>query len=67
MTKKKRIKKAIKIATMYGQIDGDHHKAWVIDQMLRVLAGEEYEKIIAEYCDGEDGTQTYRWYIGIAP
>ena len=22
-----------------GQVDGDHHKAWVIDQMVRALTG----------------------------
>jgi len=32
------------IATRFGGIDGDHHKQWVIDQMLRaVLDKEEYE------------------------
>jgi hypothetical protein len=23
----------------YGQIDGDHHKAWVLDQVARILKG----------------------------
>jgi hypothetical protein len=23
----------------YGQIDGDHHKAWVLDQIARILKG----------------------------
>lgn len=23
----------------YGQIDGDHHKAWVLDQVARILNG----------------------------
>lgn len=30
-------KEALEIARRYGQIDGDHHKAWVIDQMVRAL------------------------------
>jgi hypothetical protein len=34
-----RIKKAIDYAVRYGGIDGDHHKAWVIDQMVRALTG----------------------------
>jgi len=64
-----RIDEAIEIATEYGQIDGAHHKAWVIDQMVRVLAGsrEEYERIVSEACDGEDGADTYEWDEGIAP
>jgi hypothetical protein len=31
------IKKALELATIYGQIEGAHHKAWVIDQMVRAL------------------------------
>jgi len=34
-----RIKKALELAVQFGGIDGDHHKAWVIDQMVRVLTG----------------------------
>lgn len=34
-----RIKKALDYAVRYGGIDGDHHKAWVIDQMVRALTG----------------------------
>ena len=62
-----RIDKAIELAVRYGGIDGDHHKAWVIDQMVRVLAGHEYERIVKDACDGEDGPDTYTWEEGIAP
>lgn len=31
------VDKAIDFAVRYGGIDGDHHKAWVIDQMVRAL------------------------------
>jgi len=34
-----RIKNALEFAVKYGGIDGDHHKAWVIDQMVRALTG----------------------------
>jgi len=34
-----RIKDALHYAERYGQTDGDHHKAWVIDQMVRALTG----------------------------
>lgn len=63
------IEKALEIAEGYSQIDGGHHKAWVIDQMVRKLlvTEEAYKKFIAEYCDGEDGTDTYEWDVGIAP
>lgn len=58
---------ALEIALRYGQIDGEHHKAWVIDQMCRALLGEEYEQWVADANDGEDGPQTYTWDEGIAP
>lgn len=62
-----RIAEAISIALGYGGSDGAHHKMWVIDQMLRALAGEEYMDMIAEYKAGEDGPNTYDWDEGIAP
>lgn len=62
----KRITDAIIIAVDYGQIDGAHHKMWVIDQMVRALAGDAYEGIIKEFCSGEDGPETYDWDEGIA-
>ncbi len=34
-----RIKKALEFAMRFGGIDGDDHKAWVIDQMVRALTG----------------------------
>ena len=34
-----RIVDALLVASSYGQTDGDHHKAWVIDQMVRYLTG----------------------------
>ena len=57
------IDKVRNIAYEYGQIDGDHHKTWVIDQMIRELLGTEYDNFIKEY--EEDGE--YTWDIGIAP
>ena len=60
---------ALAIAKTYGGIDGDHHKAWVIDQMVRTLlmALDAYELWVADYCEGKDGPDTYEWPTGIAP
>lgn len=52
---------------MYGAIDGAHHKMWVIDQMVRVLTGGDYDQWVRDFCAGEDGPQTYEWNEGIAP
>lgn len=62
-----RIAAALDLAIRYGGIDGDHHKAWVIDQMVRQLAGDDYDKLVAEACSGEDGPGSYEWDCGIAP
>ena len=74
-----------------GVYDGDHHKMYLIDQIVRILTdcpierttaslssfssyqyeargkSEEYKKFVADYCDGEDGPDTYQWNTGIAP
>ena len=62
-----RIDEAITIAVKYGGIDGEHHKTWVIDQMVRALAGDRYETIVKDAKAGEDGPETYAWDVGIAP
>lgn len=58
------INDAVDLAIRYGQIDGGHHKTWVIDQMLRALTGDEYERVLRESDpEGEYG----EWDTGIAP
>ena len=57
------INNAIDLAFQYAQIDGSHHKMWVIDQMLRTLLGGNYDNFVKEY--EEDGE--YTWDTGIAP
>lgn len=62
-----RIKKALEYAWSYGQIDGSHHKMWVIDQMVRTLLGEEeYIKWVESY-EAPDGEDYWEWDVGIAP
>lgn len=58
---------ALELIVQYGGIDGDHHKAWVLDQVTRVLAGAEYGALVKEAKAGEDGPETYGWDEGIAP
>jgi len=67
MTESERIDAAIELAVRYGGIDGDHHKAWVIDQMVRALAGDRYEQIVTDAKMGDEGPDSYRWDVGIAP
>lgn len=34
---------AMEFITRYGQIDGEHHKSWVLDQVSRILLGSPIE------------------------
>lgn len=67
MTDLEKIDAALDLAVRYGQIDGDHHKAWVIDQIVRTLTGDQYDVFLAAAKAGEDGPDTYDWNVGIAP
>lgn len=67
MSERERIERAVDLGIRYGQIDGEHHKTWVIDQMLRALLGDAYEATVKASCAGEDGPNTYDWDTGIAP
>ncbi len=74
MTPEEKINKALEIAFEYGQIDGSHYKAWVIDQIVRILLGDEYKNKIKEYMfEGKDEIEAlqtgdyYDWDTGIAP
>jgi hypothetical protein len=62
-----RIDEAVGIAVRYGGSDGAHHKAWVIDQMVRALTGPLYPHVVAEAKAGPGGPDTYTWDEGIAP
>lgn len=52
------ISQALETAIRFGGIDGDHHKAWVIDQMVRLLAGDDYADLVES---------NQPWDEGIAP
>ena len=61
------VAKALEVALRFGGIDGDHHKAWVIDQMVRSLLGNGYEAWVVESKDGDDGPDSYTWEQGMPP
>lgn len=63
----KQISQALETAFDYGQSDGEHHKAWVIDQMVRALTGKKYDKWINDYMYDEETRDSYTWDKGIAP
>lgn len=60
---KTRIEEAIDIATYVMAIDGDHHKVWGLDQIVKVLAAENYDDVVKEF-EGETGKD---WDEGTRP
>ena len=65
--KYKQIKKALDLIFEYGQIDEGHHKAWVIDQIVRILIKDKYDEWVKNYIYDEETGDTYTWDKGIAP
>ena len=61
------ISKALDVAYSHGQTDGAHHKAWVIDQMVRRLLGDNYDEWIKNYKHEDGDDEAYSWDVGIAP
>jgi hypothetical protein len=48
----------------YGGVDGDHHKNWVLDQVVRILKGT---KVIVKVGRWSDGQEEYRITLDEAP
>lgn len=63
----RRIERAIELACRFGGTDEIHHLKWVLDQMVRELAGDRYNQIVVTTTSGENGPNTYRWDLGTAP
>lgn len=60
-------KRVLDLIFEYGQIDGGHHKMWVIDQIVRILTKDKYNEWIKDYVYDKETGDTYSWDKGIAP
>lgn len=58
--------KMIALSQRAAVVDADG-KAWVLDQVARILAGDQYGEFVAIACAGPAGPATYSWDVGIAP
>jgi hypothetical protein len=67
MKKREKIAAVMKIVERYGSIDGAHHKDWCLDQIARIIKGDQYEEWVVDMQNGEDGPETYSYDEGIAP
>ena len=52
---------ALYFIEQYGQIDGGHHKQWVIDQIARILKGTPIVGVVVSW---SDGSIEYRFSTG---
>ena len=64
---KEKINNVLELIFQYGQIDGEHHKTWVIDQIVRILTENDYDKWVQHYEYDEETGEDYTWDTGIAP
>ena len=55
--------RAMEYARLYAQIEGDHHRLWVIDQMARCLLGDGYEQFVKDY----ENNGEFQWDVGSPP
>lgn len=62
---------ALKVASEFAMYDGDHHKMWVIDQMVRHLTGCPVEQRTAKDYRGQEysyealgESEAYREFVG---
>ena len=54
---------ALDVAYAFADVDGEHHKTWVIDQMVRALTGDGYADWVSDY----ERNGEYTWDTGVAP
>lgn len=55
---------ALEYIGCYGQIDGGHHKTWVLDQAARILKGTPVLIRLAKWADGHE---EYRYNLQKPP
>lgn len=70
--KQEAIEKALGVAAAYAFVDGEHHKTWVIDQMVRRLTSDQYDDWVAHWKmeiddEHDEDTAWAEWETGIAP
>jgi len=61
------VKQVLSLIEEWGGIDGGHHKQWLLNEIVKTITKDGYEKWVEKYEDGEDGPETYEWDTGIAP
>lgn len=58
---------ALMIAAKYGTVEGEYHKSWVLDQIIRSLTGKQYEKFIEKARELSKDPDNAVWDEGTVP
>lgn len=60
---------AVGVAAKWAMVDGERHKQWVIDQMLRRLLGDEgYRHWVDQWHNAQEDDEVFvEWDTGVAP
>jgi hypothetical protein len=61
---------AMEFIGSYGQIDGSHHKTWVLDQVARILHGTEVVTVMAKWGPSDrnpEGLEELRFWTAEEP
>lgn len=58
---------ALELLFRYGQLKDSREKDWLIDQLLRSIAGDHYEDFLAIYSIDEEFGSSYSWSPGEPP
>lgn len=58
---------ALELLFRYGQLKDSREKDWLIDQVVRRLAGNHYEDFVDIYSFDEDFGNSYSWSQGESP
>ena len=56
-----RVNKALALLTQYDRIPGGPEKAWVVDQAIRALARDDYDRVMSE----SNADTTKGWFLVI--
>jgi hypothetical protein len=64
-----RIEVALDLIDCYGRFERADHKQWLLDQVVRALAGDGYDDWVRRHCASEDDTDpdAYDWDEGVPP
>lgn len=58
-----KIEDALEMALDTMLTEGDHHRVWGLDQIIRILAGDRYEQVKKDLKEETN----FEWDTGIAP